>query len=111
MCVEIFGNIYPYAWNIFYSFFITLALFPGITADLESTDPTLNLETGNGWYPIILIALFNVGDMIGTSRRVLHFLSTPLTFEALALRKMLRTASGNAFLHYSRPLPGHHRRS
>eukprot|EP00455_Lapot_gusevi_P022856 TRINITY_DN237_c0_g1_i1.p1 TRINITY_DN237_c0_g1~~TRINITY_DN237_c0_g1_i1.p1 ORF type:complete len:160 (+),score=62.90 TRINITY_DN237_c0_g1_i1:208-687(+) len=51
-------------------FFVTLSLFPGITSELTSSDKHLNLNSptnpdGTGWFPIIMITVFDLGDQIG----------------------------------------------
>ena len=55
---------------VFLVFWATLALFPGITSQLESTDPVLNLNSktnpqGTGWFSIIMVCVFDLGDLIG----------------------------------------------
>jgi equilibrative nucleoside transporter 1/2/3 len=50
-----------YNFSVWMVFFVTIMLFPGLTAQIEST-------SGMGdWYPIILITTFNVFDTIGRS--------------------------------------------
>ncbi len=56
--------------SVFLVFWATLALFPGITSQLESTDPVLNLNSktnpqGTGWFSIIMVCVFDLGDLIG----------------------------------------------
>ncbi len=48
--------------SAFLNFFITLALFPGVTLDFLST--VGNFSLGN-WLPVVLISTFNGGDCIG----------------------------------------------
>ena len=48
--------------SAFLNFFITLALFPGVTLDIPSTNGTFSL--GN-WLPVVLIAIFNGADCAG----------------------------------------------
>eukprot|EP01006_Ploeotia_vitrea_P017716 TRINITY_DN48955_c0_g1_i1.p1 TRINITY_DN48955_c0_g1~~TRINITY_DN48955_c0_g1_i1.p1 ORF type:complete len:518 (+),score=293.41 TRINITY_DN48955_c0_g1_i1:115-1668(+) len=45
-------------------FFVTLALFPGITSELMSSHQHWNTT---GWYSVLMITLFDVGDLIGRS--------------------------------------------
>jgi len=59
---DIFKKIWPLAIMVGLNFFVTLALFPGITAQLTSTHPSLN---NGGWFVIIIITGFNVFDLVG----------------------------------------------
>ncbi|KAK3279206.1 hypothetical protein CYMTET_12898 [Cymbomonas tetramitiformis] len=43
------------------NFLVTLTLFPGLTSQLESNEFGLR----HGWWPVLLITEFNVGDMLG----------------------------------------------
>ena len=46
---------------VFSTFFVALSIFPGLTTSLVST-------TGLGsWYPLLLVAAYNLGDLIGKS--------------------------------------------
>jgi equilibrative nucleoside transporter 1/2/3 len=47
---------------IFTVFFVCLAIFPGLTTSLESSAWHLG-----SWYPILLVAAYNTGDLIGKS--------------------------------------------
>ncbi|CAI9300192.1 unnamed protein product [Lactuca saligna] len=56
---EIMGAVKWYGIGVIILYVVTLAIFPGyITEDVHS-------EILNDWYPIILIAAFNVCDLIG----------------------------------------------
>ena len=61
------------ALSVMWCFVVTLALFPGITSDLLSTNASINLPitdinpTGSGWFPLILVSIFNMGDFFGRS--------------------------------------------
>lgn len=57
----VFKDVWPQASSVGYSFFVTLALFPGITSKMQSS----HFSVESGWYPIILITLFNACDLTG----------------------------------------------
>ncbi|PKA54725.1 Equilibrative nucleotide transporter 1 [Apostasia shenzhenica] len=58
---DIFGRIKWYGFGIFLIYVVTLSIFPGyITEDVHS-------ELLKDWYPIMLIAGYNVFDLIGKS--------------------------------------------
>lgn len=59
--VAVFAKLWPDALTVALNFLITLALFPGITSQM--TSPNFCYTTG--WFPIILITLFNAFDFIG----------------------------------------------
>lgn len=56
------GQIWRQAFTALVVFTVTLACFPGLTSTLKSS--TLNL---GDWFPIVLIALYNIGDLVGKS--------------------------------------------
>eukprot|EP00939_MAST-03C_sp_MAST-3C-sp1_P003305 g3305.t1 len=45
--------------SIFFVFFVTLSLFPGLIVEIESNDGL------SDWFPIILITIFNLWDTVG----------------------------------------------
>ncbi len=53
-------RVWPAALQITCVFWATLAVFPGVVTRIPST----GYDTRN-WMPVILIATFNVGDLIG----------------------------------------------
>ncbi len=63
---DIYSSAFLLTWkpiaSAFLNFFFTLALFPGVTLDIPSTNGTFSL--GN-WLPVVLIAIFNGGDCAG----------------------------------------------
>jgi equilibrative nucleoside transporter 1/2/3 len=59
---ELFKKIWPEAVLVALNFWITLALFPGITAQMYSTSDALNKGQ---WFPIILFTAFNFFDLVG----------------------------------------------
>ena len=48
-----------YALAVFIGYLVTLSIFPGVLAE-NLKSPTLK-----SWYPLLLITVFNVGDMMG----------------------------------------------
>lgn len=73
----VFKKIKAMALTVFFAFFVTLSLFPAITVLIKSTNPILNSPGtkgkadynpgGEGWFPIITVVLFQLGDLIGRS--------------------------------------------
>lgn len=47
---------------VFIVFFVCLSIFPGLTTSLTSTSWHLG-----SWYPILLVAAYNTGDLVGKS--------------------------------------------
>jgi solute carrier family 29 (equilibrative nucleoside transporter), member 1/2/3 len=62
--LAIWWQIWPMALTVFGIFFVTLALFPGITSEMTSTNASLN---AGQWFGIIQLTMFQVGDVIGRS--------------------------------------------
>jgi len=60
--MTIFRQVWLLGGVVFLIFFVTLALFPGITSELTSTNASLN---DGQWFGIIMITLFDLGDLIG----------------------------------------------
>src|SRR5689334_9302999 len=60
--IEIFKKVWAEALLVALNFWITLALFPGITSQLTSTSEALNK---GAWFPIILFTAFNIFDWVG----------------------------------------------
>ena len=58
---DILGAVWKEAASIFLIFFVTLSIFPGLLAQLEST----SIGLVNGWWPLALITIFNVFDLAG----------------------------------------------
>uniref|UniRef100_A0A7S1CGA6 Equilibrative nucleoside transporter 1 n=1 Tax=Bicosoecida sp. CB-2014 TaxID=1486930 RepID=A0A7S1CGA6_9STRA len=59
--MEVFKRVWPMALVVALNFLVTLSLFPGLTSQMTSP----NFTDQSGWYPIILITLFNCFDFIG----------------------------------------------
>ncbi|ESW03431.1 hypothetical protein PHAVU_011G013500 [Phaseolus vulgaris] len=65
---DIVGSIKWYGFGIVLIYLVTLAIFPGyITEDVHS-------EVLKDWYPILLIAAYNVFDLVGKSLTAVYFL-------------------------------------
>jgi hypothetical protein len=72
----------PFAFSVFFTFFVTISIFPGLTVTIPSSNGL------GSWYPVILIVLFNVFDLIGrSSASKLH---TILPSKRLVLLSSLR---------------------
>jgi len=67
---QIVSKIWKYGLIIGVNFFITLMIFPGIISEIKSSTPSLQAD----WFPIILITLFNVFDLVG--RIIAKFVQT-----------------------------------
>ena len=48
-------------FGVFYTFFVSLTVFPGIATSIEPTDKLVSPQ----WFGIIIVAIFNVFDTIG----------------------------------------------
>lgn len=57
----VFRRIWPLALSNMLIFTVTLSIFPGVLAEDEHS------RRLGSWYPILLIATFNVGDWVGKS--------------------------------------------
>jgi len=53
-------KIWLEAWNVFFNFFVTLCLFPGLIVQIPNYREDLNT-----WFIVLLIFTFQVGDFIG----------------------------------------------
>ncbi len=64
-------------FNVFVVFLTTFAAYPGLTTALPSQFDALNRT---GWYPVILMAIFMVGDQVGRAipRFSIFQFSTPV---------------------------------
>lgn len=58
-------EMWPAGVNVFTSMMITLAVFPGILVKLPMDMRDSVEDTMKSWYPLIVIAVFAVGDTIG----------------------------------------------
>lgn len=58
---SVFRKIWKFAVMVWFVFFVTLAVFPGVTVQIPSNNGL------SDWLPILLITLFNVGDTVGRS--------------------------------------------
>ena len=67
-------KIWPYMLGIFLNYMVTLSLFPGIESEIQSC-------LLGDWMPVILLATFNITDILG--KVTLMYLSV---FKVLTLR-------------------------
>ncbi|KAJ6237318.1 equilibrative nucleoside transporter 1 [Anaeramoeba flamelloides] len=76
---------FPYGISVFTVFTITLAIFPSVIVEIPSNSNYLNKT---GWFAVILITLFNTGDLIGRSlpEWFPNFLSTKFIICVVFLR-------------------------
>lgn len=56
-------SVWPYMLSICLAYFVTLCLFPGIESEVVSC-------TLGTWMPVIMMAAFNLSDVIGKVREV-----------------------------------------
>ncbi|KAJ3430244.1 equilibrative nucleoside transporter 1 [Anaeramoeba flamelloides] len=59
---DLFLKLLPLELNLVFIYIVTLSLFPSIVVKIPSTYHKLNKT---GWYPMILITLFNICDLLG----------------------------------------------
>lgn len=60
----VFRKTWPMCVAVFFVFAVTLACFPSLTVLLKSRSEHLN---STGWYVVIMVTLFDVGDLVGRS--------------------------------------------
>jgi hypothetical protein len=48
------------AFNVFFNFLVTLAIFPGVTTEMQTDRAPLK-----DWFAVILVCIFSLGDFIG----------------------------------------------
>ena len=70
-------KIWPYMLGIFLNYMVTLSLFPGIESEIQSC------WLGD-WMPVILMATFNITDILGKVREMYL-----CVFKVLILRSYL----------------------
>ena len=70
-------KIWPYMLGIFLNYMVTLSLFPGIESEIQSC------WLGD-WMPVILMATFNITDILGKVRKMYL-----CVFKVLILRSYL----------------------
>lgn len=56
---SVFRQIWPFATMVAYTYLVTLALFPGFVTE------NLHWDFLGDWYPVLLITMFNFGDLLG----------------------------------------------
>ena len=63
--MDVFRKMQGDAWCVFYVFFVTLSLFPGLITEIQPV--SVHIFGTNGWFQICLISTFMLGDLIGRS--------------------------------------------
>jgi len=58
--LKVFAKIHPSAIGVLFVFWLTISLFPGITTKIPYAG-----DDERNWMPILLIAMYNVGDLAG----------------------------------------------
>jgi solute carrier family 29 (equilibrative nucleoside transporter), member 1/2/3 len=61
---NVFLKLWPLGLSVGLVFLVTLSIFPGLTSNLKSTTQSLN---DTHWFSVIMVAMFNIGDLIGRS--------------------------------------------
>eukprot|EP00033_Pygsuia_biforma_P002451 GCRY01002719.1.p1 GENE.GCRY01002719.1~~GCRY01002719.1.p1 ORF type:complete len:286 (+),score=13.48 GCRY01002719.1:415-1272(+) len=59
---DVVKRVFPAAFCLFYVFFVTFVLFPGMFTIIK---PKSSSAWGDGWFPILLLSAFMVFDLIG----------------------------------------------
>ena len=63
------SKIWPYMLGILLNYMVTLSLFPGMESEIQSC-------LLGDWMPVILMATFNITDLLGKVRLLLFFLKS-----------------------------------
>uniref|UniRef100_A0A7S4L2M1 Uncharacterized protein n=1 Tax=Guillardia theta TaxID=55529 RepID=A0A7S4L2M1_GUITH len=58
--IDVFRKVHPSAIGVLFVFWLTISLFPGITTKIPCAG-----QDDRNWMPILLIAMYNVGDLAG----------------------------------------------
>jgi hypothetical protein len=58
--VAIFKRIWKHALSVFWVFFVTLSLFPGITGEIVASDH--QSDFANNWFQIIMVVCLSCQD-------------------------------------------------
>ncbi|KAJ6245170.1 equilibrative nucleoside transporter 1 [Anaeramoeba flamelloides] len=84
---KIFIKLLKMEISIFLIFLISLAIFPSIAVRIPSTNPKLNKS---GWFPLILIFVFDLSDLIGRTlpKWFNNFISNNLLFWVIFSRSI-----------------------
>lgn len=71
---SVLKKVWPMGASVTTTFFITLSLFPGLTADIPSTS-----DDPDHWFPVMMISTFLLFDSIGRAAPNYTVLLTPKT--------------------------------
>ncbi|CAI5948550.1 unnamed protein product [Closterium sp. NIES-64] len=77
---EVMQQIWPYAVSLSVVYIVTLSIFPGFIAELQS-------DTLGSWYPILLIGMYNVFDFFGKMAPVVFLVTDLKVLVALVLAR------------------------
>ena len=95
--LAVIGKVMPTAICAFLVFFTTLLVFPGVTSYIQPEDPDF---LPNGWYSILLLSTFMVGDWAG---RTLPKFGVPFTAKTLFIPVILRCGLAPLFFFCIKP--------
>ncbi|CAI5493912.1 unnamed protein product [Closterium sp. Naga37s-1] len=77
---EVMQQIWPYAVSLSVVYIVTLSIFPGFIAELQS-------DALGSWYPILLIGMYNVFDFFGKMAPVVFLVTYLKVLVALVLAR------------------------
>ncbi|CAI7773932.1 unnamed protein product [Closterium sp. NIES-53] len=77
---EVMQQIWPYAVLLSVVYLVTLSIFPGFIAELQS-------DALGSWYPILLIGMYNVFDFFGKMTPVVFLVTDLKVLVALVLAR------------------------
>ncbi|CAI5514671.1 unnamed protein product [Closterium sp. Naga37s-1] len=77
---EVMQQIWPYAVSLSIVYIVTLSIFPGFIAELQS-------DALGSWYPILLIGMYNVFDFFGKMAPVVFLVTDLKVLVALVLAR------------------------
>jgi len=85
----VFKKIWVHAFEVFYTFAVTLAIFPGLCTAIESQYKDSFLYTGH-WLPVFMIFQFNLWDTIGRTAPMISQTVNRLVFKVIHIPLLAR---------------------